>query len=260
MSSGFKDYCALLMLFFLLSTNETGYAQQNKLAVNEDSTATQHSRFRKVSAWVVPGTLILVGATVTFDEDADGFFLDNYEVREERNEHFINFSNRTDDFLQHAPSAAVFVLDAFGVKAKTLLPDQVAIFVKSELLMSGIVLTLKRYVGEGRPDTGRKNSFPSGHTAQAFMAASFLSHEFGYRSNWYTIGAYTIATTVGTMRVLNNRHWLSDIIAGAGFGILSTNVVYATHQYKWSKKNKSSAMLLPQFGADMTGLALHISF
>ncbi|MEP7265056.1 MAG: phosphatase PAP2 family protein [Bacteroidota bacterium] len=260
MSSRFKCPSVLLIFLFVLFQHENSYAQQNIDTTSSDSVTTPHSRLRKLSTWVVPGALILIGTSITLDEDADGFFLDNFEVREERNENFVNFSNKTDDYLQHVPSAAVFILDAFGVKPKTKIPDQIAIFVKSELLMSGLVLSLKKIVGEGRPDSGRKNSFPSGHTAQAFMAASFLSHEFGYRSNWYTIGAYTLATTVGTMRVLNNRHWISDIIAGAGFGILSTNVVYATHQYKWSKKSKSSAMLLPQFGGDITGLVLHISF
>lgn len=47
--------------------------------------------------------------------------------------------------------------------------------------MLAIVYTLKNTVGEGRPDSGRRNSFPSGHTAQAFVAASFLAKEYGYK-------------------------------------------------------------------------------
>ena len=69
-------------------------------------------------------------------------------------------------------------------------------------------------------------SFPSGHTATAFMTATMLSKEYGHLSPWVGIGAYSVATTTGLMRVVNNKHWLSDVLTGAGIGIISTELGY----------------------------------
>ena len=108
--------------------------------------------------------------------------------------------------------------------------------------------TLKKITAVPRPDTGRPTSFPAGHTAQAFAAATFMTKEYGHKSIWYSIGAYTVATGIGAMRVLNNRHWISDVLVGAGVGIFSTNIAYLTHQYKWGKKRKTGqTQVLPSF-------------
>lgn len=77
-----------------------------------------------------------------------------------------------------------------------------------------------------RPDGSSRTSFPSGHTATAFMTATMLRHEYGHLSPWIGIGGYTVATGTGLMRMANNKHWLSDVLTGAGIGILSTEVGY----------------------------------
>ncbi len=77
-----------------------------------------------------------------------------------------------------------------------------------------------------RPDGSSRNSFPSGHTATAFMTATMLHKEYGHLSPWYSIGGYTVATLTGVTRQLNNRHWMSDIMVGAGIGILATELGY----------------------------------
>ena len=77
-----------------------------------------------------------------------------------------------------------------------------------------------------RPDGSNDHSFPSGHTATAFMTATMLTKEYGHKSPWIGIGAYLVATATGLMRMANNKHWLSDVLAGAGIGILSTETGY----------------------------------
>lgn len=100
-----------------------------------------------------------------------------------------------------------------------------------------------------RPDTGQPTSMPSGHTAQAFAAATFMAREYGHRSVWYSIGAYSAATGVGVMRILNDRHWVSDVLVGAGVGILSTNLAYLTHHYRWGQKSyhHGSTVVFPSY-------------
>lgn len=218
------------LLFIFVSASFTKSVGQSA-----DSVSTAKKRFR----WIAPVVLIGTGTATMLDSDADEFFLSNYEIREERNENFLNFSNHADDYLQYVPAAVTLILSVSGVEGRHSLPNQLALLIKSELLMTGVVYSLKYTVGEARPDTGQKNSFPSGHTAQAFTAATFLSKEYGYKSIWISISAYTAASTVGIFRMLNNRHWVSDVFVGAGIGILSTELVYFTHKNRWSKNKLS---------------------
>src|SRR5690606_36500320 len=123
-----------------------------------------------------------------------------------------------------------------------------AILIKSEVILGILTFSLKRITAIPRPDSEALTSFPSGHTAQAFAAATFMAREYGHKNIWYSIGAYTVATGVGTMRVMNNRHWVSDVLVGAGIGILSTNLAYLTHQYRWGKSNKRrQTTVIPSF-------------
>jgi len=88
------------------------------------------------------------------------------------------------------------------------------------------VETLKKSTHELRPDGSDYFSFPSGHTATAFMGAEMLYQEYKDVSIWYGISGYIIASGTGAFRVYNDRHWLTDIAAGAGIGILSTKAAY----------------------------------
>lgn len=184
---------------------------------------------------VIAPVLFIAAGLSTLDEDND----DNYEIQEERNRHIPNFRYRADDYLQHSPIIVVYGLNWLGVEGKNDFANRTAILVKSEMIVGILTFSLKRITAVPRPDTKELTSFPSGHTAQAFAAATFMHKEYGHKSIWYSIGAYTVATGVGAMRVMNNRHWASDVLVGAGIGILSTNLVYLTHQYRWGKKNKS---------------------
>ncbi len=114
----------------------------------------------------------------------------------------------------------------WGVKAKHRFINRSLRLLAAELLSNGIVFPLKKITHVARPDGSNFMSFPSGHTNQAFVSATFMHKELGYLSPWYSIGAYTTATAVGMLRMMNNRHWLSDVLVGAGVGILSTNIVY----------------------------------
>lgn len=67
---------------------------------------------------------------------------------------------------------------------------------------------------------------PSGHTSFAFMNAEVLYNEFKETSPWLAYSGYLFATGTGTMRVMNNAHFVSDVIVGAGIAMLITKVVY----------------------------------
>ncbi len=182
----------------------------------------------------VPSLLILSGIAINGNGE-EGF---KKEIAEERNEHFAKFGTRVDNYLQFSPIAIAYGLDALGYKSKTDIKNRTAILLKGELLMTGVVFGLKKLTHQLRPDNSGYNSFPSGHTAQAFAAATFLSEEYKSKFKWMPYLAYGIATSVGVLRMANNKHYLSDVLVGAGLGILSMKMSYLTHQYKWNKKSK----------------------
>ncbi len=138
-----------------------------------------------------------------------------------------NFHSEIDNYTQYVPLALTLGLKIAGVESRSDWPRFWASSAASAAIMAGLVNGIKYTASEMRPDGSTRNSWPSGHTATAFLAATILHKEYGMtRSPWYSVGAYTLATATGVMRVLNNRHWISDVLSGAGIGILSVELGY----------------------------------
>ncbi len=102
------------------------------------------------------------------------------------------------------------------------------------LLVAGtLVVVTKEIVGRHRPDlTGGAYRFkpfsgndgwPSGHTTMAFALATSVSDEV--HSTPVTIGLYGAAALTGWSRLNDNRHWLSDVLAGAALGVTSAKLM-----------------------------------
>ncbi len=192
-----------------------------------DSVPSKHPfAVRPINAksFILPGALIGVGAALTFAQSAT-HNLDS-TTQAEIQEDLPGFRTVTDNFLQFAPAVAVFGLNAAGVKGKHSILSSAEYYVIAFLIMAGTTELVKNVSHIQRPDQSDYKSFPSGHTANAFMGAEFLHQEYGHRSAWYSAAGYTIATATGVLRMTNNRHWLGDVIAGAGIGILSTRFAY----------------------------------
>lgn len=208
---------------------------------------------------VVAVPLFLTAAGLYSMSDND--IINKFSVQEERNEWMPAFRHNADDYLQFSPIVIVYGLNIAGVKGKNDFANRTAILLKTELLVGALTYSLKKATAVPRPDTGQPTSFPSGHTAQAFAVATFMAKEYGDQSIWYSIGAYSVATGVGVMRMMNNRHWVSDVLVGAGIGILSTNLVYLTHQHKWGKqKRRASGMIVaPTYSGRSFGVFLSMS-
>lgn len=66
--------------------------------------------------------------------------------------------------------------------------------------------------------------------------ASIVHTELCDESPWYGTGASTIATGVGALRMINEKHWTSDVFAGTGFGIMSAHPAYLTHRNRRGRK------------------------
>jgi hypothetical protein len=156
------------------------------------------------------------------------------EIAEERNEHLFAFQNHFDDYAQLFPFVAIYGFELAGMKPRTDWQNRTAILIKGQIMNLGLVYFLKKSINQTRPD-GTAFSFPSGHTANVFAGATMLSIEYGEHHKWVPYAAYGLASGVGVMRMVNNKHYISDVLFGAGLGILSMKAAYWTHQYKWNK-------------------------
>lgn len=143
-----------------------------------------------------------------------------------RNEYARTYKYPYDDYVQYSPAIAMFTMKALGVESRDSWGRMLTSDAFSTIMMAGIVNTIKHSANKLRPDGSNNHSFPSGHTATAFMCATMLHKEYGHISPWISIGGYTVATATGISRILNNKHWVSDVLAGAGIGILTTELGY----------------------------------
>jgi membrane-associated phospholipid phosphatase len=208
--------------------------------------------------WVkksVAPALLFAAAAATWGEKEN--------IREVRNRYLPNFKVKYDDYLQYAPAAAVYGLKLAGVKGRNNLGRATLSYGTSLVIMAILVNSIKYTAKVERPDGSKNNSFPSGHAAMAFTNASFLHKEYGMVNPAYSIAGYGSAAITGLGRNLNNRHWVPDILAGAGIGIISTELGYFFIDKIYKNKGDNLSLLsriqgndYPSFLALKTGTAL----
>ena len=221
-------------------------------------------------ALIVPAVMIGYGLTTIKD---NGLY-SSYDARRDVQKHLGGAHSKIDDILVFAPYAEFAALTLAKIKCRNDFTNVSILILKSELLMAAIVFPMKHLTNQERPYSYQrgvdgvpleerqtnKNAFqslPSGHTAQAFVAASIVHKEFRYKSQWYGVGAYALASSVAVYRMINDKHWQSDVIVGAGIGLLSTHIVYSTHKFKWGKP---AVCFIPKFGKKEQGFVMSYRF
>jgi len=171
-----------------------------------------------------------------------------------------NRKTSIDDYTQSLPAVAVLGLHIAGLRGKNNLIDASLMYAMSLGIANGVVMPIKRWTAERRPDSSDVLSFPSGHTATAFVSAEFLRQEYKDVSPWIGAGGYAMAVLTGYLRMYNNKHWLSDVAAGAGIGILSTRVTYWLYpklkNALLGKVTKNTASIWPTYNAGQVGFAM----
>jgi hypothetical protein len=218
-----------LFLFVTL----TGAAQ----ALDVDTTVVVTQNRFNYKQLIIPTVLIGYGF---IGLDNDQIQLWNVKIRDQ----VVTNTRRqytVDNFSLFAPPATVYVLNAAGIQGKNNFKDRTIILVGSYLIMGSTVMALKSSTDVMRPDNTTSDSFPSGHTASAFAGAEFLWQEYKDISIWYGIAGYAVATGTGFLRMYNNRHWLTDVAAGAGIGILCTKAAYLLYPLVTGKGSTSSS-------------------
>lgn len=228
---------SLLVMALALCTGMSGE--------NCTSDSLRAEKFRPAQM-IVPATLIAIGAFGV----SNGWFC---SVKQDVREGFYDIRGdcrlKVDDYLQYLPVAAGLGLGFTGIRTRHSFRERVAITATSYAAMGLMVNVTKWSVREKRPGSDARNSFPSGHTATAFMGAEIVRTEYG---NACGIGAYVLATSIAVLRLYNDRHWLNDVLAGAGIGILSARIAYWLLPYerklfRWEAHGKPSLSALPSY-------------
>ncbi len=239
----------LIILLFFTTFIAVGQDQ------NIDSLKTLKFNYKTL---IIPAALIGYGIVGL---ESHTVKLVNSNTKKEITEH-IDEKLTIDDFSQYSTFASVYALNAIGIQGKHNFKDRTIILGTAYIIMGATVNLIKNTGNVERPDRTSNNSFPSGHTATAFMGAEFLYQEYKDSSVWYGVSGYLVATGTGFFRMYNNRHWLTDVAAGAGIGILSTKIAYWIHPYlkrKIFRDNKNmTGMIMPFYNEGKYGLGMCI--
>ncbi len=214
----------------------------------------------QLKSFIIPASLVTYGAITMGNHTANSL---NGRIQKSIWIDKPHSSKHYDNYLMFLPAASVYALNAFGVKGKNNFRDRSMIYLMSNIIVTAMVYPTKKLTKQPRPDGSNNNSFPSGHTATAFASAEFMRMEYKDVSPWYGVAGYAMATATGYLRMYNNKHWFSDVVAGAGIGIASTKLAYWLYpkiQPGLFKDKKTNTMIMPVYQNKSLGFSLVHNF
>ncbi|MGG7033947.1 MAG: phosphatase PAP2 family protein [Flavobacterium sp.] len=239
-----------LTFLLILTTLFAGNAQTiDSVSTPKKQDKLSYKQFIAPAALIASGTLLLNSEL-------------NLKIQENANEFFgEDFHTSADNYIPFVPLVQMYGGKYLGFKPKNDFFHQTANFAIATGIMGTVVQTLKYTVKEERPDGSNNLSFPSAHTATAFTNASLLFYEFKDSNLWYAGSGFLFASATGILRIANNKHYTSDVLAGAGIGLASGLIVSYWNplkNYSFKGKNKkTTSFLYPTLGKQM-GLGMLI--
>ena len=125
------------------------------------------------------------------------------------------------NYFRYVPAVAHLGLGLTGVKSRHAFLDRSLESAISYFFGLGSGFVLKKLIYSPRPDGSGNDSFPSGHTIISVIGSELIRMDYGW--GWGA-GAYALSGMVAYSRLYSDVHWLGDILAGTGLGILSAHV------------------------------------
>jgi len=224
-----KKCAGLAILIALLNCYCYTVSAQNILQINypvEGNTIDfddYNSNYLKPATLIIPGTFLIYGALKPVVHGIAQ--LDDDILRQVKTNH-PGFHTHVDNYAMWAPSASVYVLDAFKVSTSHSFQEHLLLDAGSIVLTGGIGYIMRKTTHNIKAYTTHNTKFPSGHVANAFRGAEFFHQELKDNNTLLSYSGYVVATTVGVLRIYNKVHLLTEVLAGAGLGILSTKLTY----------------------------------
>lgn len=235
------------LLFFLMFSCIVGFGQ------HKDSLDVR-DKFN-YNSLILPAALITTGSLLLHSEF-------NQRLQDDATSFFgRNFHEPVDNIFTLVPALQVYGGKYLGFRPKNNFRQQTINLAVANAATLLVITSLKNVVKSKRPDFSDELSFPSGHTGLAFTSATLLFYEYKDSNMWYASSGFLFATATGFFRVANNRHYTSDVLTGAGIGLLSGILVshYTPFQsLNFRKNKKSSALVFPQIGSHI-GLGMVVN-
>jgi hypothetical protein len=240
-----KIFITLFVIHFSFFSN----AQTDSLSIKKIATK------KFLISTILPLSLITAGAIIS------GTTFEKNLQKNLRNSVGNDFEFPIDDYIQYAPIAEMYIADAIGVEAKNHWFNQTVNLIISDAATGIIVYTLKNIINKRRPN-GHSNSLPSGHTALAFSNATVLFQEFKDTNLAFASTGFVFAATTGTFRMINNKHWFSDVLVGAGIGFLIPQIVYYFKPLQhWNPFKKTKGItIIPLIDGEQYGMYCQFVF
>lgn len=165
------------------------------------------------------------------------FFKQDKSIRNIREQYIPRYNNKIENIILPLPLATTWGLRLAGVEGRSESHlEALSAQTLSIGLSLGVTKASKLITKRQRP-IGVPNdySFPSMHSATAFSLAAILDAEYGAQYPWISAIGYGVAGSVGLSRIANNRHWATDVVTGAGVGIVSTYIGYLLNDLLWGR-------------------------
>jgi hypothetical protein len=185
------------------------------------------------------------------------------EIKNTFQKNRTDFSNKTANYFQLMGNGKVSFPAMIGLYGVGLLTQNRKVqytglqAFKALVLSAGVTGSIKYITQRERPyqtdninnshfiwNSFHYNSFPSGHTSDAFAMASVIGYNI--KNKYWQIPIYAVATGVGLSRIHDNKHWVSDVVLGAAIGYCVGQIINRSGNFVFEKKSKYACQL-PRF-------------
>jgi hypothetical protein len=168
----------------------------------------------------------LAAAVHPWDDTFNGRLRSHYDV--------VNTSFSAGKYLGNTPEQIALSLGTYAygrIRQQPKVSHMGMDLLQAQMMSEIIVQPLKFATSRERPDHSNQLSFPSGHSAVTFAAATVIERHLGWRKS---VVGYTIASYVAASRLHDNRHHLSDVIFGAAIGTVAGRAVVHHKANEWA--------------------------
>lgn len=226
---------SILLVFTLIITQMYGQKA-------DSLTSTKKLSYK---SFIVPTAFIVSGAILLNSEF-------NNDIQTKTNSIFgSGFRSQADNIFPLVPIGQIYLGKYLGFKPKTDFRNQTVNIFLANIATLVVVEITKSIAKRERPDKSNNLSFPSGHSAIAFTNATLLFYEYKDSNFWYASSGFLFAGATAAFRIANDKHYASDVLAGAGIGMASGILFSHINPFqslRISKNKKVTAMVYPQLG------------
>jgi hypothetical protein len=221
-----RKICFILTALFLSFYSFSSFAQDSAVSTPAFEGIRSHDNKQhhlKAPALIIPATFLIYGGLKPVVNGISK--LDNH-IMAHVQQKYPHFHSNASDYLMWVPSATIYSFDAIKVKTAHSFKQHLILDAGSIAITGALGFGMRIISHNIKSFNTNNTDFPSGHTANAFRGAEILHQELKDKHTLLNYSGYFVATSVGVLRIYGKQHYFSQVVAGAGLGILSTKITY----------------------------------